>query len=185
MVSDAASIHSRGVAQLIEYVAVLSGLSDSDEAEMRRSAVDLMRRYLDADVGVLAGPDGQLTMAGPATDGAYMSTLISGAPLGASTIEIAGVGTCSAAVVVVDARPSPSPAHRRRQLSLCHGRQRLALVDRSRWGRAIRRRRHVAHGGHGTSAIPGAATRYRSWPTALVAVEAQVQRLPGIPDGCL
>ncbi|HEU4426037.1 MAG TPA: EAL domain-containing protein [Pilimelia sp.] len=92
--------HSWSTSQLVEFLAALS--AQEDEAGARRAAVERVLESLDAEVGVLFGPNATPTVVGlGATDG-QVATLIAAVQAGIASIRLADLGVCQLAAVALD-----------------------------------------------------------------------------------
>jgi diguanylate cyclase (GGDEF)-like protein len=91
---------SWSTSQLVEFLAVLS--EQTDEPTALRAAVERVLEALDAEIGVLFGPDGVRTVVGLEVDDPQVSSLIARAQAGADRIHVAGLGDCQTAMVALD-----------------------------------------------------------------------------------
>jgi diguanylate cyclase (GGDEF)-like protein len=99
MSSDAAS-HSWSTSQLVEFLAVLA--EQTDEAGALRAAVERVIESLDAEIGVLYGPEVLPTVVGLSDDGSQTAALIAAAEEDAASVQVPGLGECRIAVVALD-----------------------------------------------------------------------------------
>ncbi len=91
---------SWSTSQLVEFLAVLS--EQRDEEAALRAAVERVLESLDAEVGLLFGPDTVLTVVGLSPGDPQVAALVAAARTGADQVRVDGLGPCRAAMVALD-----------------------------------------------------------------------------------